>query len=273
MKIELIEASKADKMILKNMIELYNYDLSEYENRDLNEHGLYDYSYLDNYWTEKDRYPFIIRVDDKLAGFVLVNKHSVVTSSPTDYAIAEFFVLKKYRKRGIGKIVAFEVFNKFQGNWEVKQLRLHKVSHIFWNNVINQYTLGNFIELENGNEVWDGPIHRFTNKLKKEDTEIKEAMDVLYNISGDKELIQLAEMRDKAIRDEKSRLQGARDEGIKQGAKDALAKSTIKLLRKKFKDIPDNIIESILNLSLEKIEEINEDLFDIESLEELKKYL
>ncbi|MBE6058581.1 MAG: DUF4351 domain-containing protein, partial [Clostridium sulfidigenes] len=42
---------------------------------------------------------------------------------------------------------------------------------------------------------------------------------------------------------------------------------------KKFKDIPDNIIESILNLSLEKIEEINEDLFDIESLEELKKYL
>jgi len=167
--------------------------------------------------------------------------------------------------------------NKFQGNWEVKQLRLHKVSHIFWNNVINQYTLGNFIELQNGNEVWDGPIHRFTNKLKKEDAEIKEAMDVLYNISGDKELIQLAEMRDKAIRDEKSRLQGARDEGkiegIKQGARDALAKSTIKLLRKKFKDIPENIIESILKLSLEKIEKINEDLFDIESIEELKKYI
>ncbi len=125
--------------------------------------------------------------------------------------------------------------------------------------------------------------------MKKEDTEIKEAMDVLYNISGDKELIQLAEMRDKAIRDEKSRLQGARDEGreegkkegkiegkiegIKQGAKDALSKSTIKLLRKKFKDIPDNIIESILKLSLEKIEKINGDLFDIESIEELKKYL
>ncbi len=117
--------------------------------------------------------------------------------------------------------------------------------------------------------------------MKKEDTEIKEAMDVLYNISGDKELIQLAEMRDKAIRDEKSRLQGARDEGreegkiegIKQGAKDALAKSTIKLLRKKFKDIPENIIESILKLPLEKIEKINGDLFDIESLEELKKYL
>ncbi|MGN9163063.1 DUF4351 domain-containing protein [Clostridium sulfidigenes] len=120
--------------------------------------------------------------------------------------------------------------------------------------------------------------------MKKEDAEIKEAMDVLYNISGDKELIQLAEMRDKAIRDEKSRLQGARDEGREEGraegrqegreeAKSALAKSTIKLLRKKFKDIPENIIESILKLSLEKIEKINGDLFDIESIEELKKYI
>jgi len=144
-----------------------------------------------------------------------------------------------------------------------------------------------FIELkkfEKSKKDYNNKLHRWLSFLinpegeeidimKKEDTEIKEAMDVLYNISGDKELIQLAEMRDKAIRDEKSRLQGARDEGIKQGAKDALAKSTIKLLRKKFKDIPDNIIESILKLSLEKIEKINGDIFDIESLEELKKYL
>jgi len=144
-----------------------------------------------------------------------------------------------------------------------------------------------FIELkkfEKSKKDYNNKLHRWLSFLinpegeeidimKKEDTEIKEAMDVLYNISGDKELIQLAEMRDKAIRDEKSRLQGARDEGIKQGAKDALAKSTIKLLRKKFKDIPENIIESILKLSLEKIEKINGDLFDIESIEELRKYI
>ncbi|WP_346873595.1 Rpn family recombination-promoting nuclease/putative transposase [Clostridium sp. UBA5988] len=159
-----------------------------------------------------------------------------------------------------------------------------------------------FIELkkfEKSKKDYNNKLHRWLSFLinpegkeidimKKEDAEIKEAMDVLYNISGDKELIQLAEMRDKAIRDEKSRLQGARDEGREEGraegrqegraegreeAKSALAKSTIKLLRKKFKDIPENIIESILNLSLEKIEKINGDLFDIESIEELKKYI
>lgn len=165
MKIELKEASKINKLIIRNMMELYNYDLSEYEDSDLNEHGLYDYSYLDNYWTEEDRYPYIIRVDDKLAGFILVNKYSVVTSSQTDYAIAEFFILKKYRKRGIGKIVAFEVFDKFHGNWEVKQLPQNKTSHIFWHKVIKQYTSNNFKELTNGTETWDGPIQSFNNNV------------------------------------------------------------------------------------------------------------
>ena len=51
-----------------------------------------------------------------------------------------------------------------------------------------------------------------------------------------------------------------------------MAKSTIKLLTKKLGHIPENIEESILKLSLEKIEKINGDVFDIESVEDLKKY-
>ncbi len=45
--------------------------------------GLYDYMYLDHYWTEEGRHPFFIRVDGKLAGFALVreigtNRHNQV---------------------------------------------------------------------------------------------------------------------------------------------------------------------------------------------------
>ena len=50
----------------------------------------------------------------------------------------------------------------------------------------------------------------------KTDGEIREAMDVLYKIRGDKEAIMLAEMRKKAIMDEQSRLNGARKEGIEK---------------------------------------------------------
>ena len=56
----------------------------------------------------------------------------------------------------------------------------------------------------------------------KTDGEIKEAMDVLYKISGDKDSIMLAEMREKAIMDEQSRLNGARREGKIEVAKNFL---------------------------------------------------
>lgn len=164
MKIQVKAASINDKLIIRNMMELYNYDLSEYEDSDLNDHGLYDYKYIDNYWTEENRYPFIVKVNDKLAGFILVGIYGGITSYPTDYSIAEFFILKKYRKKGVGKIVAFEIFDKFRGNWEIKQLKKNTNSHIFWRKVIAQYTLNNFEEITNCTELWDGPIQRFNNK-------------------------------------------------------------------------------------------------------------
>jgi predicted acetyltransferase len=164
MKVEVQEASINDKLIIRNMMELYNYDLSEYEDSNLNEHGLYEYKYIDNYWTEGNRHPFIVKVNDKLAGFVLAGKYGSVTSYPTDYSIAEFFILKKYRKNGVGKTVAFVVFNKFRGNWEVKQLKKNSISHSFWRKVIAQYTLNNFEEITNFTEIWEGPIQRFNNR-------------------------------------------------------------------------------------------------------------
>ena len=56
----------------------------------------------------------------------------------------------------------------------------------------------------------------------KTDGEIKEAMDVLYKISGDKDSIMLAEMREKALMDEQSRLNGAKREGKIEVAKNFL---------------------------------------------------
>ena len=66
----------------------------------------------------------------------------------------------------------------------------------------------------------------------KTDGEIKEAMDVLYKISGDKEAVMLAEMREKAMMDEQSRLNGARKEGVKKGVKEGkieVAKNFLKM--------------------------------------------
>ncbi|BAZ51756.1 hypothetical protein NIES4103_44140 [Nostoc sp. NIES-4103] len=71
MGIEVLPASITDKPLIQRMMELYQYDFSEIEGTDLNKHGYFGYPYLDYYWVEADRYPFIVQVDEKLAGFVL----------------------------------------------------------------------------------------------------------------------------------------------------------------------------------------------------------
>ena len=116
--LEIIEATIQDKFILKNMLEFYLYDISPYKNLDLNSYGQFGYPYLDSYWKEGNRYPFLTKLHKKIIGFALVNNHHYIPD--VNYAIAEFFVMKRYRREGIGKVMAFHIFDKFRGTWEIR---------------------------------------------------------------------------------------------------------------------------------------------------------
>lgn len=153
MNIKVLPASIADKQLIQQMMELYRHDLSEFEGTDLNDRGYFGYLYLDYYWVEADRYPFIVRVDGKLAGFALINHYTHFLDS--QYSIAEFFILRKYRRCGVGRTVAFQIFNLFCGRWEVHQVRANFVAQQFWRSAIGAYTRGNYTEtnLEGGKGI------------------------------------------------------------------------------------------------------------------------
>ena len=53
---------------------------------------------------------------------------------------------KKYRRKGIGKSVSYQVFNLHKGKWEVFQKEINKPAQLFWNKIINKYANGNFTE-------------------------------------------------------------------------------------------------------------------------------
>ena len=63
----------------------------------------------------------------------------------------------------------------------------------------------------------DNPNESEVSKIMNENEEIKEAMSELEKISKDKELKRVAELREKAIRDEKNGLRHAREDGLKEG--------------------------------------------------------
>ncbi len=80
----------------------------------------------------------------------------IETDKRNYFSIAEFFVMKKYRRKGIGKSVAHQIFNLHKGTWEVFQKESNKPAQLFWNKIITNYTKGNFTErFEDGKLIQD----------------------------------------------------------------------------------------------------------------------
>jgi len=159
-------ADYSEKAILRNLIELYLYDFSELEGGDVNEFGLFDYHYLDHYWTEPERYPFLVRVSRKLAGFVLLRRSSYTHQAQEDpkdlpMTVAEFFIMRRYRRKGIGTQVARQLFTRFPGSWQVAEMVENREAQAFWRKVIDDFTAGKFEEVFINSESWHGPVQVF----------------------------------------------------------------------------------------------------------------
>lgn len=168
MNIDISPASMEEKPVLRNLLELYSYDFSAIDGADVDDSGLYGYEYLDLYWEEPDRFPFLVRVDGRLAGFALVRRgtyfreHESRDEKPA-WLIAEFFVMRKYRRRGVGALIARQLFDRFRGRWEIAELAGNGEAQAFWRKTISEYTGGNFTEVFLETEHWRGPVQVFEN--------------------------------------------------------------------------------------------------------------
>ncbi|MCC2645027.1 MAG: Acetyltransferase, family, partial [Burkholderiales bacterium] len=116
------------------------YDFTEFCDFDIGENGFYGYEYLPLYWRDQNRFPFLIYVDNKLAGFVLVQKGSPISEETQIWDIAEFFIMKKYKKRGIGTIVAHKIWQQFNGYWQIRVLTGNQIACSFWLQAIKKFT-------------------------------------------------------------------------------------------------------------------------------------
>jgi len=130
--IEVIPASPNQESILANLLELYAHDFSEFHNVELGADGRFGYKHLSLYWCEPHRHPFLVRMDGKLGGFVLVKRGSEISSDDTVWDMAEFFILRGYRRRGMGTQTAHEVWQRFSGLWEVRVMESNNSAHQFW---------------------------------------------------------------------------------------------------------------------------------------------
>ncbi|WP_108670287.1 GNAT family N-acetyltransferase [Peribacillus acanthi] len=135
----LLEKVTVDKKeTLGNLLEFYVYEFSKIIDIHLDENGRYGFERLDSYFTDPTIFPYFIKKEGKLAGFVIVSKGEEVDDF--DFNIDEFFVMNRYMGTGLSKEAAIEVFNLFVGKWQVVQIEKNYRAQAFWRKVIKEYT-------------------------------------------------------------------------------------------------------------------------------------
>ena len=146
--------------------------------------------------------------------------------------------------------------------WKIKEVSTGKeieLTDVFELYIIEIPKAKRILEKDASNKLaqWmlflNNPNEKEVSKIMNENKEIKEAMNELEEMSKDEELRRVAELREKAIRDEKNGLRHARAEGIKEG-KIATAKELLKMNMKL-----EDIIK-VTKLTKEEVEKIKKEI-------------
>ncbi len=141
---ELFRAQPKDSSLITRLLELYVYDFTEYMDFDVDEEGLFHYPFED-YFTKPHHWIYLMRVNEKIMGFAFVLER-LDDQNKSCFTIQEFFILKKYRKMGIGQTIASMIFSLHPGSWLIYQSKNNIPAQVFWRKVIAACTQDRYQE-------------------------------------------------------------------------------------------------------------------------------
>jgi predicted acetyltransferase len=121
----------AEKPNVREMLSVYLRELGQYGDVD------YEYRFLDSYWIDPDRWPYIILVGERTAGFALINTWSP-SGKGTDFAVAEFYVLPEFRGSGVGRQAFSSLLSDRPGMWEFSVMSKNEAGKAFWERALEK---------------------------------------------------------------------------------------------------------------------------------------
>jgi predicted acetyltransferase len=160
--VSLRPAGIEERAVLQNLAQLYCYDFSETLEMHVGESGRFGDFDFEPYWRDDWRHPFLLRVEDKLAGFALIAEQSKITGKRGIFDMTEFFVLRRFRRHGVGRAAAFAAFDRFRGPWELRQREENPGATAFWRRVIREYTRGSYEEARWERGEWAEVVQTFS---------------------------------------------------------------------------------------------------------------
>lgn len=144
MKTEIIRGGERHRRIVANLARYYIYDFSPYIHAQSEWYrcqasGNFN-SGMGHYFKDPASTVFLVRVDGEWAGFAMVR--ALKGDAEVDFNLAEFFITRPLRGKGIGRYVAHRLFDRFAGRWDVHVLPANEPAVLFWEKVIAEYTDG-----------------------------------------------------------------------------------------------------------------------------------
>ncbi len=164
-------AAPEERGAVANLLQLYVHDFSEFwaglsvdqlggnaPFAEVGDDGRFAELPLDAYWGEPDHIPLLIRVAGRLAGFALVDKTSH-TGRPLERNMAEFFVVRRHRREGLGLAAAHTIFSRYPGRWEAAIARRNTRALPFWRRTVASHPdVAEIEELDLTGPRWNGPV-------------------------------------------------------------------------------------------------------------------
>lgn len=93
--------------------------------------------------------------DQAPAGFAMVTPGGSVQQGGArcDYRMAEFFISRPQRRRGVGRNAVRLILDRFSGTWEIVEYMRNPGAVAFWRKVVANYTGANYEERVVNGEV------------------------------------------------------------------------------------------------------------------------
>jgi predicted acetyltransferase len=120
----------------------------------LGEIGYSESDQLARWFVDSTVTPLVIVRGSDLVGFAMVATGGATPGGPTvDYRMAEFFVARTWRRRGVGRLAVELILNRFAGRWQITEYLRNPVAVAFWRRVVANYTQGRYQERVTNGEV------------------------------------------------------------------------------------------------------------------------
>lgn len=159
MNILIRQALAEDFPPLEQLLELYQYDLSDIWLQDMDEKARYGFDLTRHRRAERSR-AYIARSGSQYIGFALTAP-AIVTRTDGTW-MEQFFIHKRFRRSGAGRALARFVLFDNPGPWELGQIPGNSVASTFWRRVVGEMTNGHFTEMQVTEGWWRGVVQQFS---------------------------------------------------------------------------------------------------------------